>query len=336
MVDNSATGKSKGTYLMVLDMPEMMQAYACAGIKIPSIDFLKTRQQELASELQRVVPECFVETIEASDLTNSIVSLLHALRSSTPEAVVISTVRDVALKTGGHCIEINRLVDATGQSMGAGSRPGKVSLHSQINEIKGSLENHPVILVEDGSFSGGTMKRMVEICKELQIEIKHLVVGFLFPSAKDVLSEVFPNIENIHAWREDSFLDWMPDHDFYPFIPNAGRVVGFSYDGRNMPVYLHNGLCLCRPYILPYGNPVEWASIPVEHAKKFSAFCMQQTRSIFHEMERLNKRKITLENIVHAYPHIGLPICNGDKEFPHIKTRILDTLLYHEHSISFV
>lgn len=332
---SSSVSRKSGTYLLVLDLPEMMQVYDRAGIVIPSVDFLKTRQRELVNELQAVIPGSCVETIEASDLTNKIVALIHNLLASTPEAVVISTVRDVAFKTGGQCIQINRLVDATGQSMGVGPRPGYNSLRSQLGEIKGILENHPVILVEDGSFSGGTMLHLIEVCKDFGIEIKYLVVGFLFPSAREAILKVFPNSRNVHAWREEAFLDWVPDHDFFPFVPNSGKVAGFLYDGHKIPVYLHSGLSLCRPYVLPYGNPVEWASIPAENAKRFSAFCIQQARSIFWEMERLNKKKIRLEHIVHTRPHIGLPICNGDKEFPCIEKPILESLLEHEHSLAF-
>ena len=335
MSDLSVKSKSK-TYLLVLDLPEMMEAYERVGLKLPDVAFFKERQRCLATKLQEIIPDCCVETIEANKLTNKIVSLLRDLLTVTPEAVVISTVRDVASKTNGHCIQINRLVDPAGQAIGVGARPGNESLHNQFNEIRVSLEKHPVILVEDGSFSGGTMRRMIEICNEMQIEIKHLVAGFLFPSAKENILKVFPREKDIHCWRDESFLDWMPDHDFYPFVPNAGKVVGFSYEGRQMPVYLHNGLSLCKPYVLPYGNPVEWASIPEEHAKKFSTFCIQEARTIFWEMERINNQKITLESLRNTYPHVSLPICNGDKEFPCIKTRILDTLLQHEYAVAFL
>jgi len=331
MTGNPVAGKSGRTYLLVLDLPEMMEAYERVGLKIPDAAFFKERQLCLAAKIQESIPACLVETIEANKLVNKIASLLHDLLAVTPEAVVISTVPVVASKTNGHCMQINRLVDPTGKALGLGARPGNCSLRSQFSEIKGCLEKRPVILVEDGSFSGGTMKSMIEICSGMDIEIKHLVIGLLFPAARENILEAFPRAKDIHCWREENFMDWMPDHDFYPFVPNAGKVVGFSYNSCHVPVYLHNGLSLCMPYILPYGKPVEWASVPKEYARKFSVFCIREARAIFWEMEGLNQQKLTLESLSGTYPHVSLPVRDNEKEFPHIKTRILDILLDHEH-----
>ncbi|MDP3989222.1 MAG: hypothetical protein Q8P93_03245 [bacterium] len=325
MTGNPVAGKP-GTYLLVLDLPEMMEAYERVGLQIPDVVFFKKRQERLATKIQEAIPDCSVETIEANKLMNKIASLLHNLLLVTPEAAVISTVSAIASKTSGRCLQINRLVDPNSKMLGLGARPGNGSLHNQFAEIRGCLEKRPVILVEDGCFTGETMKSMIEICSEMHIEIKHLVIGLLFPSAKENILKAFPKVKDVHCWRDEGFLDWMPDHDFYPFVPNAGKVVGFSYNGHHVPVYLHNGLSLCMPYVLPYGKPVEWASIPKESACGLSLFCVREAISIFEEMEGLNKERITLERLIGTYPHVGLPVCDDEKQFPHIETRILDIL----------
>ena len=96
MTGNPVNGKSKPTYLLVLDMPEMMEAYERVGLQTPDAAFFKERQQRLAAKLQEVIPAGCVETIEANKLTNKIVGSLHDLLAVTPEAVVISTVAAVA------------------------------------------------------------------------------------------------------------------------------------------------------------------------------------------------------------------------------------------------
>lgn len=247
MTGNPVAEKSGRTYLLVLDLPEMMEAYERVGLQLPDVAFFKERQRRLSARLQETIPGCSLEIIEANKLVNKIASLLHDLLLVTPDAVVISTMNSVASKMSGHCLQINRLVDPAGKTLGLGARPGNNSLRSQFSDIKGCLEKRPVILVEDGSFSGGTMKSMIEICDGMHMEVKHLVIGFLFPAARENILKAFPKAKDIHCWREENFVDWMPDHDFYPFVPNAGRVVGFSYNSHHVPVYLHNGLCLCMP-----------------------------------------------------------------------------------------
>jgi hypothetical protein len=257
---------------------------------------------------------------------NKIASILRELLLATPEAVVISTMRNVAFQMNGNCLQINRIVDCNGKSIGLGARPGHASIASQFSDIKSFLGNRPVILVEDGSFSGSTMIFMIKMCKMMNINIKHIVIGLLFHSARKPIMQEFPNKNNIHCCREESFVDWMPDHDFYPFVPNSGRVVGWQYNGQPMPAYLHNGLSLCMPYVKPYGDPIGWASIPEEKACNFSIFCISESIAIFEEMERINGMKITLESLIGTYPHVSLPIMPGENDFPHINTRIIDVL----------
>lgn len=335
----STVNASKKTYLLVLDLPEMMEAYERVGLEIPDISFFQGCQQRLIKKLWEIMPDYSLEMIEANKLTNKIVSLLHDLLTVTPEAVVVSTVGAVAAKTNGHCLQINRVIDPTGKTLGVGARPGNNSLLSQFDEIKERFAKKPVVLVEDGSFSGSTMKCMIEICSAMQIEIKCIAIGFLFSPAMEAILKVFPREKDILFWRKGNFVDWMPDHDFFPFVPNSGKVIGFPYATKlmnfNMPVYLHSGVSLCKPYVLPYGNPVEWASIPEERAKEFSVFCLRETREIFHEMERLNRRPITLEHIIGTYPHVSFPVDRHETEFPPIKTRILELLLKHENGLAF-
>lgn len=118
----------------------------------------------------------------------------------------------------------------------------------------------------------------------------------------------------------------MPDHDFFPFVPNCGRVVGHNHNGQAMPTYLFNGLSLCKPYILPYGKPHEWASILEKKEVDFSIFCFKETISMFEEMEKLNNTKLTLEILLNTYPRASLPSKSAVEGFPSIKTRIVDIL----------
>lgn len=149
MTGNLVSKKSKPTYLLVSDLPEMMEAYERVGLKIPDADFFKNQQDCMKSMLTKSIDGCSLEVVSAGKLTNNIASLLHDLLAITPEAIVISTVSDVASKTGGHCLQVNRLVSPVGNILGIGARPGHSSLAIQFSEMKGCLEKRPVILVED-------------------------------------------------------------------------------------------------------------------------------------------------------------------------------------------
>lgn len=326
--------ESKKAYLLTSDLSEVSEAYERVGLQIPKSQFFQIVQQKLIKKLEESLPECQIEVIEFNSLTNKIAALLRQLLIVTPEAKIISTVPSIAAKLDGYCLQVNRIVDCQGKLLGIGPRPGHAMLHDQFSEIKSIVQQRSVILVEDGSFTGETMKRMIQICNSLGIRIEHVVAGFLFSDAKKNILQAFSNIKSIHSLRDNSFLDWMPDHDFFPFVPNAGRVVGHLYNGNPMPIYLYNGLSLTMPYVLPYGKPSEWASILADKQQTFSLFCIHQSLSLFEEMESINKTPITLECLISTHPRVSLAVTPNEKGFPSIKTRIIEVLHEDAHMLS--
>ena len=54
---------------------------------------------------------------------------------------------------------------------------------------------------------------------------------------------------------------------------------------------------LKAPYFLPFGNPVERASIPKEYANYFSHSCIKRSIALWEEIERLSQRKILIGDL---------------------------------------
>jgi hypothetical protein len=57
-------------------------------------------------------------------------------------------------------------------------------------------------------------------------------------------------------------------------------------------VYHTNGETWSAPYVSPYGDPEEWATIPPEHVDDFSAACIDQAITIWQAVERASDTKI--------------------------------------------
>ena len=317
-------------YLLTIDLYKTLEGFARTGLKIPDQSFCESSSQRLIQKLKECLPYCELEVIQFHEVVNRLAALAREISMGIPEVVIVSTIPDVAAKLGGHCLQVNRIVDCSGKMLGIGPRPGYASLGEQFNRIK---RDQPVILVEDGSFSGGTVSKIIELIELSNRSIEYLVVGFLFPSAKKNILKVFPDISRIHCLRDDNFLDWMPDHDFYPFLPNSGRVVGYSYNGQVLPVYLHNGLSLSMPYLLPYGQPADWANIVPEKQYEFSIFCIHEAIALFYKMERLNGEYVTLERLLGTHPRASFAVTPKAKGFPHIKERIFNILHDDAHML---
>ena len=92
------------------------------------------------------------------------------------------------------------------------------------------------------------------------------------------------------AHTYNQVVDEVCERDFYLGIPYSGRSL---MGGENF------GLS----YILPFGNPEAWASIPNEYQKFFSIFCINQTIKLFEEIENSSNKIVDCSDIDRKVPN---------------------------------
>jgi hypothetical protein len=326
------------SYILTTDIPEMMEAYEDRGIQITPLEFFEGMQVRLIKKLEECVSKGKITVIPVHQLIKELAKIISSLKNSRRETVVVSPIHNIVTHfPDSFCIQVNRIINVYGNflktGLEIGPRPGYGLLNDQVGELKEYLKGRPVILVDDGSFTGTTMRILIDSIEEEGIEIDHVVVGFMFPNAKSYIMQRIENGKKIHCWQEGNYLDWLPDHDFFPFIPNCGRVLGWDYNEQAYPGYLSNGLSLCKPYILPYcekGKVNEWANIDKEKENEFSKFCITEAITMFEEMEKINKRKLSLNDLLDTYPRVNVPIRRKDiiarPGLPQAADRIIDLL----------
>jgi len=253
-----------------------------------------------------------IEKIPFRVLCNEILSLAHKTKKSFPDALVISTAPLIAYEAGGACIELSRLINFDGEIIGRGARPGRDSVWQQLKGVHEKSAGRPIVIIEDGAFTGGSLDYLLDICKNRNINIDAIVVGILFPQAEELLKRKYDG-EVITYKRAINTLDWMPSHDFFPFVPNSGRPVGTFLGKTCFPAYLHNGASLSMPYIMPYGDPGDWASLQggIQELAIFSRTCLRLTLEIFKKIEKLNEKKIVIGDLIGSCPRTSLPVSAG-------------------------
>lgn len=159
-------------------------------------------------------------------------------------------------------------------------------------------------------------------------------MGFAFSKAVEVIKRNF-NGEIVMVEQIDNPLDWMPDHDFFPFASNCGRVFGISLDGNAYPFYTHNGASYSVPYILPFAPLMsKWTSIPQERTNSFSLFCLQKSLHLFKLLEKINRRDIMIGDLMNVHPRVSIPINVGQHTFPRLDTRVINFLSDACHELS--
>ncbi|MEI6288334.1 MAG: phosphoribosyltransferase [bacterium] len=319
-------------YILTVDLGEKMQLFSTLGLNVPApeatifVDAWQTLKHELDNILS---PTAEVLVMSTKSLARDIVSKVSRCQSNLQsramrEAFVVSTCPEIANLRGGASLQINRLIDQQGEILGIGPRPGAMPIRDQLSAIAKMAEGRPVILMEDGSFTGGTMCFILEEMKKHHIKVMAVVIGLLFSAAKQEIAKVFDGEVIVCEEKIEDPVEWMPDHDFFPFTPNSGRVFGISWCGELMPLYSRDGATFCAPYLLPFSPISKWASIPEEKSIQFSRVCLQLTRKIFQYLCDCNNRQLTIGEIIDTSPRVSIPICVGQKYLPHSDALILD------------
>jgi len=187
-------------------------------------------------------------------------------------------------------LEIARLVNEKGENQGLGHRAGSPPLLRQIEEIQTSGVRE-VTLVDDVIFTGTLLERVVELLSRINVRAPVICAGIGIAGGIKRIKNAECDVHCVRTYKE--VIDEVCERDFYPGVPLSGRLLAGS---TNIGV----------PYILPFGNPEEWASIPSELTGSFSAFCLHQTTCLFDEIERCSDREVLCQELGRRV--IGLPM----------------------------
>lgn len=323
------SGSDLTEYVLTTSLGHALDAFRRLEIRTPSPAFIEDTEAKLRLAVERALSgtNVSVVSIPFAELCDSLAARVHEVRQRFPDAVVVSTAPLVSYDTGGLCLQLNRVVDMEGKILGISGRPGYPILANQARQLAASIGGRRVIIVEDGSFTGTTLCQTLCELKTCNVEVVAIVMGILFPEAAKTIAQNFDG-QVVCSHRLEKPIDWMPTHDFFPFVPNCGRVVGISVQSSLHTLHTPTGGNLSMPYILPYSNPADWASIPKDSAHRFSVECLHLTKGIFAEIERVNGRQIRFSDLLGCYPAVGYPVIRGSsfKEFPKTDARILDVL----------
>lgn len=306
------------TYVLTCDLPRKVASLKLIGLNKtldPQDKFFSDVRSELAGLLSEAFPEAEIRVIDMEEQAFEVLSRARKLLPDVDNEAIISTCSEISAPVHSLTLEINRLVDTDGKIIGIGPRPGYPSVKQQIANMRSHVSDRPVIIVEDGAFSGATLCQTIALMQEAGINVEAVVLGFVFPGAREKLAQNFGG-KVIMVEEMTQLIDWMPDHDFFPFIPNCGRVLGMRVNENcpPQPIYSHDGFSFTVPYLRPYAPMESWTSIPGKFIGKISDFCLRRTIELFKKLEEVNgDRRILVRDIRGAKPAISIPQCLGLK-----------------------
>ncbi len=300
----------KRTYILTFDLGLKVQYLRQLGLKVPEPgdSFFVETEQELLSMFRRFFVDDGVIGLRIPDLAGEILSKAVNRQSSIRNAHVVSTCMEIADAKRGDTVNINRLIDAGGNIIGLGPRPGYAPLDKQVQGIAAKVNGDPIVLVEDGAFTGSTIVHLLDLFKQRQINVSAVVLGFAFERAiRQIRGSFDGEIDVVH--KGDHYIDWMPDHDFFPFVPNCGRVIGMDWANRHYPFYSHQGATYSVPYLRTFCPMGSWTGIgELRHQDELSFYCVKRDLELFQRIEQMNRgKRLMVGDLISVEPKISIP-----------------------------
>jgi hypothetical protein len=154
--------------------------------------------------------------------------------------------------------------------------------------------------VDDVVFTGELIVEVIQRLSSLGIKVSLVCVGVGIAEGIHQINQLNCEVRCVRRYEE--VIDEICERDFYPGIPFSGRLL---IGNGNVGV----------PYLLPFGDPGKWASIPLEWQVPFSEFCIKQTVKLFEEIERCSSKIISCAELGRMVSTL-----------PQDKTRFVDAL----------
>ena len=330
-MQNVRSSAHHGTYVVTYDVASRLQSFRTGTLKVPyqNDPLFKSFHSHLLKKMQRALPHVTIHTITMDAIRRKIWKQVDRRIQNKQTQVALSTCSEIAdsnLKSEGLVLNINRLFNTDGEIIGHGPRPRFEALDKQLDTLVAQIAGRSIVLTEDGAFTGGTLRYVLKNLNERGLKVTAIVIGFCCTMGLTVLQEVFDG-ELVIVDPLENLIDWIPDHDLIPFIPNCGRVLGERVSESFAPVRTLDGVSCAYPYILPFGKMGEWATLPPEGVRDISKLCLDTSIKLFSHIKGHRGHKITIGELMQINPRVSMPIGIGShKDIPPFDTEVVGFL----------
>ena len=268
-------------YVVSADIHLLMKEWATQhNFALPKREFFCQLREGFSNYMRRIFPN--FELVSENEISQGLADLVS--KGGLPTVSL-----DKTYFKGELNFEITRLVDSKGENRGLGHRAGALPLSHQIEKLKMSGIRE-VAVIDDVVFTGELLERIISLLSKIGICVPIVYAGIGVAEGINRINGTQREIRCVRAYK--AVIDEVCERDFYPGVPLSGRLL---VGDENIGV----------PYLRPFGNPKNWASIPPENTETFSKFCINQTISLFNEIERCSNKLVFCRDLGRKV--IGLP-----------------------------
>jgi hypothetical protein len=315
-------------YIVTHDVASRLQVFRKAALKVPSQNdpIFRDFHRGLHARTQSALGNVSVHTVHITTVARGMWKAIQGAIIGNP--VIVTTCPEVAqpLKGDRHILHVNRLFNKSGKMMGYGPRPGCPSLREQLDLLAKKANGRPAVLMEEGAFTGGSIRFLLNEIEMRGIKVPTTIIGFCSSATRDRIGKNY-NGRLIVINEIGELVDWITDHDLVPFTPGCGRVLGKQTAIGFEPVRAPEGFTFAYPYVLPFGRAEEWATLPAEGALEISKFCLEAGADFYRRILKQDGAKVTIGDLMRASPTVSMPITVGESaQIPSFEAKAADFL----------
>ncbi len=276
-------------YVVSGDIKILLSQWAeCSGFRLPEDKFFDSLRSDFCTYMKGIFPG--FEFIDEQAIVTRMQEIMQEKRP------LISL--DPVYSPSGLAIDVTRVQRSSGRG-GIGRRSQAPPLLGQFKKLR-ILRASKVDIADDVIFGGGMLERVSSVVEKMGIQIGTIYAGVGIGSGVQKLRDAGYPTECAFYYPEA--IDEICERDFYPGVPMSGRLIDAKQN-------------IGAPYVLPFGDPGEWASIPEEQQVPFSKFCLSQTEKLFQGIEQASNNTVTCKDL-----------SRGVISLPRDDTRFVDAL----------
>lgn len=260
--------------------------YSARGMSIPNDSFIETLRREFKRSVDSIFDNNAVILTEEEMLESMYVSINDVLN-----LVPIISLDKIYLNINNpnvNFLDCTRL-EGSSELVSRINCNDYKSVPNQIKELTSKLISNgleKIVIADDVVFSGSVLRGIIKEFSKYGIQ----VIGIRSCISTIGSYNYFNSIEDFTLkcgyLLEEDVIDQICERDFYFGIAQSGISIK-DEDGK---IYK-------APYFLPFGNPNERASIPMDSVKDFSLGCIDRSVRLWEEIERLSNRTIYTQDL---------------------------------------
>lgn len=259
---------------------------------VPKMDYFQCLKKESEQELKKIFLKVeVVPDLELINFLDGLVKKQNRIVSLDRTYINIDNPRIVGF------LDTSRAVNDNLEDLGLISRDNFQPLSVQFDNLSKKLIQQgirDVTLLDDVIFGGTSLAKIIEFLNIRGINVTNAISAIGIEEGIKKVESLGVPVEVGIVYRE--VIDEICQRDFYPGIPQSGRTLISKDTG-----------VFGASYILPFGKPFDWASIPKESEKNFSEFFLTQTVLLWGRIEKLSNKTITLKDLPRKLQVFGFP-----------------------------